>query len=118
MVNAPVYLHSEYQALVNKTVEAIQQLSEQKGGEYAGDVDRLANFRRNADNLGLLMEQIWAVYAGKHWDAIQQYVKDLGEGKTRPRMEPIQGRMDDLIVYLILMKAITEEREKRDAAQV
>ena len=118
MDNAPVYLHSEYNKLVNKTVQTILALSEQKGGEYAGDTDRLANFRRNAASLGLEMEQIWAVYAGKHWDAIMQYVKDLGEGKTRPRMEPIQGRMDDLIVYLILMKAITEERDQRDAAQV
>jgi len=104
------YSHERYDTLVQQTVANIKQLSELKGGEYAGDLDRLANFRRNAAALGLEMEQVWAVYAAKHWDSIMQYVKDLGEGKTRERMESIEGRMDDLIVYLILAKAMADER--------
>lgn len=106
-----MYTHAQYDKLVKATVEQIYKLSKLKGGEYAGDVDRLANFRRNAEALGLNMETIWAVYTGKHWDAIQQYVKDLQEGKTRPRAESITGRADDLIVYAILFKAMVEERE-------
>lgn len=106
-----MYTHAQYDKLVKATIEQINSLSKLKGGEYAGDVDRLANFRRNAAALGLNMETVWAVYAGKHWDAIQQYVKDLQEGKTRPRAESITGRADDLIVYAILFKAMVEERE-------
>lgn len=105
------YSHERYADLVAETVRNIEQLSALKGGEYAGDVDRLANFRRNAAALGLTMEQVWAVYAAKHWDAIMQYVRDLGEGKNRTRLEPISGRLDDLIVYAILMKAMVDERE-------
>jgi hypothetical protein len=104
------YSHEEYARVVKETVEQIHRLSELKGGEYAGDVDRLANFRRNAKNLGLNMEDVWAVYAGKHWDAIMQYVRDLREGKKRERLETIEGRMDDLIVYLVLAKAMYRER--------
>lgn len=104
------YTHDRYDVLVDNTVHMIKQLSEQKGGEYAGDEDRLANFRRNAEAIGLSMEQVWRVYAGKHWDAITQFVHDLGTGKTRPRMESLAGRADDLIVYLILFKAMLEER--------
>ena len=104
------YTHEAYNTLLKKTTEIIEQLSVLKGGEYAGDVDRLANFRRNAKNLGLLNEQVWAVYAAKHWDAIQQYIMDLGKGTKRERLESISGRADDLIVYLILFKAITEDR--------
>jgi hypothetical protein len=104
------YSHEKYQKLVEETVQQINTLSKLKGGEYAGDVDRLANFRRNAENLGLNMEDVWAVYAGKHWDAIQQYVKDLRSGKQRDRLESIAGRADDLIVYCILFKAILEDR--------
>ena len=104
--------HEEFNKLLNATVEMMKELSELKGGEYAGDTDRLANFKRNADALGLLPEQIWAVYAAKHWDAIMQYVKDSGSGKVRVRMEPIEGRLDDLIVYCVLMKGILQEKEQ------
>lgn len=104
------YSHERYHKLVSETVKNIEQLSTLKGGEYAGDVDRLANFRRNAANLDLNMEQVWAVYAAKHWDALSQYIKDLASGKSRQRLESIQGRADDLIVYLILFKAMCDER--------
>lgn len=107
------YSHKRYDELLFKVTEEIQKLSSLKGGEYAGDDDRLANFRRNAEALGLPMETVWAVYAAKHWDAVMQYVKDLNNGATRERLEPIDGRAHDLIVYLILFLAITEEREGR-----
>lgn len=106
-----IYSHSDYDSLVAKTVDTLKELSNLKGGEYAGDTDRLANFRRNATALGLQNEQVWAVYAAKHWDAVMQYIKDLGEGKERKRMESISGRADDLIVYLVLFKALLEDRQ-------
>lgn len=105
-----VYSHDRYDELVSQTVNMIIQLGKQKGGEYAGDNDRLANFRRNGQALELPMETIWRVYAGKHWDAVTQYIIDIQNGKTRPRMESITGRVDDLIVYLILFKAMVDER--------
>jgi len=61
-----IYSHSNYDELVKRTVATIEELSNLKGGEYAGDTDRLANFRRNAEALGLANEQVWAVYAAKH----------------------------------------------------
>ncbi len=81
-----------------------------KGAEYAGDENRLENFVRNAIALGLEPEQVWAVYAGKHWDAIVQYIKDMQTGKERTRSESIEGRMDDMIVYLLLGKAMYRAR--------
>jgi len=108
--NTSGYSHEAYAKLVEQTVEQIETLSRLKGGEYAGDTDRLANFRRNAAALGLNLEDVWAVYAGKHWDAIQQYVRDVRTGKKRERLESIAGRADDLIVYCILFKAILEDR--------
>jgi len=110
LVEEKVFTHERYNEIVNDVVNQIKELSEKKGGEYAGDVDRLANFRRNAKNLDLNMEDIWSVYAAKHWDAIQQYVKDLRNGKKRERLESISGRAHDLIVYLILFLAMVEER--------
>jgi len=111
------YPHQRYNDLIESTVAQIKKLGELKGGEYAGDTDRLANFRRNGVNLGLNMETIWAVYAGKHWDAINQFIQDLEKGKTRERMEPIEGRVDDMLVYLILFKAMLDERNNYSPAQ-
>lgn len=107
-----IYSHERYNELVAQTLGDVVKLVDLKGGEYAGDVDRLANFRRNANNLGLQMEQVWAVYASKHWDALMQYIRDIGSGKTRERLEPISGRLDDIIVYSLLMKAMIDEREQ------
>lgn len=108
---SPRYSHERYTELVEETVANIKKLSALKGGEYAGDVDRLMNFRRNAIALSLPMESIWAVYCAKHWDAVMQYVQDINSGKDRVRLEPISGRLDDIIVYCILFKAMIEERE-------
>lgn len=104
------FSHVEYSKLMSDTFINIAKLSELKGGEYSGDDDRLANFRRNAAAQGLSLEAIWGVYAAKHWDAIGQYVKDLNEGKTRERMEPLSGRVDDLMVYLLLFKCMLLEK--------
>ena len=104
-----VYPPTAFKHLVEETVKEINKLSDLKGGEYAGDGDRLANFRRNALAFGLTKEQVWGVYAGKHWDAIAQYIIDVSSDTERTRLESISGRADDLIVYLLLFKAMVEE---------
>ena len=106
-----VYTHDRYNKLVEATFRKVVELGQLKGGEYAGDTDRLANFRRNAERFGVTMELIWGVYAGKHWDAISQFVNDVQNKRTRKRLEGLAGRADDLIVYLLLFKAMVEERE-------
>lgn len=109
-----VFPQAEYNKIIDDTIAQIVELGSLKGGEYAGDNDRLANFRRNGRNLGLNMETIWAVYAGKHWDAVMQYVSDLEHGKTRKRLETLDGRVDDLMVYLILFKCMLIERRRSE----
>lgn len=106
-----MYSHERWSAMIEEKFDAIRNLAALKGGEYSGDEDRLDNFRRNGVDLGLPMETIWRVYAAKHWDAIGQYVKDLHSNKERSRLEPIAGRVDDLLVYLLLFAAMIEERE-------
>jgi hypothetical protein len=112
MSDTNVFSHARYNELVNETIELMKELSRVKGGEYAGDQDRLANFRRNAERLGTYKELIWGVYAGKHWDAVMQYIQDIGAGVKRERMESLSGRCDDIIVYMLLFKAMIEENER------
>lgn len=112
------FSHERYNELVSNTFDTIRELGRLKGGEYSGDVDRLANFRRNGEAQGLPMQAILGVYAAKHWDAIMQFIKDINTGTTRERMEPITGRVDDLIVYLLLFKAMCEEEAEPAAETV
>jgi hypothetical protein len=110
-----IFSNENWAQLVNHINNELAKLALVKGGEYSGDTDRLANFRRNAENLGLLKESVWAVYAGKHWDSIMQYIKDLQAGVNRPRAEKMEGRALDLILYLMLFIAMEEERSYPEA---
>jgi hypothetical protein len=109
------YSDEDFELLTEDTFGKIRSMIKLKGGEYAGDVDRLANFRNEAAGLDLPMEVIWHVYAYKHWCAVTQYVKDVLHGTERPRAEALSGRLDDIILYCILFKAMIEEREARAA---
>jgi hypothetical protein len=95
------------------TVEKMRELSRVKGGEYSGDADRLANFKRNAAALGLDPLQVWAVYAAKHWDSLMTYLQDIQTNTMRPRTESIEGRADDLLVYLMLFKGLLHDGGKK-----
>lgn len=116
MATERIYSHERWAQLLDRSIEQIETLSALKGGEYAGDSDCLANFRRNGQDLELPMEVIWRVYAAKHWDAVGQYIRDLAAGRKRLVLEPISGRVDDLLVYLLLFKAMIEEREENGGA--
>lgn len=66
--------------------------------------DRIAAFRRIARDVNISMRQAWAVFAQKHWGAIMKFVKD-----GRVESEPIDGRINDLINYLVLLGAIKDD---------
>lgn len=85
----------------------IVELNRTKGHDYAGQDDALSNFKKHAAELGLTPEQIWGVYAGKHWDAITTYVRE-GDVKS----EPIDGRILDEILYLYLLLGLVRERRE------
>jgi hypothetical protein len=77
-----------------------------KGNDYSSGQDRLANFKRLAERLGLDPIQIWAVYFVKHVDAILEFAK-AGDVSS----EPIRGRFGDARNYLDLGLALIEEKQ-------
>ena len=96
----------------NKLVEAARGrqdgLLKTKGADYTRhDPDRLSNFKRAASAVGITTLQAWAVYAGKHWDAIMAFVKT---GKAES--EAIEGRIDDMINYMYLLEGLIREDAK------
>ena len=81
-----------------------------KNADYtAGNaaVDRIYNFRKASEEIGLPMKKIWYVYAWKHWTAIRKFVND-----SHVESEPIDGRINDVINYMILLGAIVDEEKK------
>ena len=102
----------DFEIVFNQTVEEIRKLLVVKGGEYAGSTDRLGNFKRGGELVGVTPLQCLFVYLSKHYDAVSTYVRDDAKGTVRPRSEGIEGRLDDMINYCILAKALIAEKGK------
>lgn len=98
----------EFDKFRDKHYALICEINRNKGSDYAGDQDALANFKKQGEDLGLAPEQIWGVLAGKHWSAITTFIKD-GDVKS----EPIEGRLHDIILYSFLLLGLVEERKSK-----
>ena len=97
---------SEFKLLLTQTAEHLWALTESKGAEYAHDADQLANFKRLSGQLRLQPTTVLLVYMQKHLDAIAEYVSAIQDERMPVLSEPIDGRIDDAILYLILLKAL------------
>jgi len=104
-VNHHITTRAELNEIIGETFKAIHALNNTKGQEYAGDADALANFRNRAEQLDLDPLKVWGIFFGKHADAIFAFIR---RGKVLS--EPIEGRIDDAILYLILLRALVKER--------
>lgn len=99
---------NEFITHVNERTTTRVDLLRTKGQAYSGDADAFANFKRNAEKLGLSRYQIWAVYCGKHLDAIFGSIK-RDPNSPVDKSEGLQGRIDDAINYLDLLSGMVHE---------
>jgi len=84
--------------------DALRQAGQQ---EYAHDEgNAFANFERVGEQLLLDRKQVLLVYAQKHYDGVASFVA----GHTSQR-EDVRGRINDLIVYLCLLRGMIEEEQ-------
>jgi hypothetical protein len=98
---------TEFDMVVRLTFERLQQISATKGREYVRDsYDCLDNFKRIGAQLKLDPKVVLTVYLQKHLDSISTYVTRGGEGEYA---EPIEGRIDDAILYLLLLKGLCQD---------
>lgn len=98
---------SDFQILLRNQFEEISALTATKGNEYAQSDDQLANFRRWSADSGTSPETVLMVFMNKHLDSIKGYIR----GDTT-LSESIESRIDDSILYLILLKAMVTEGEE------
>lgn len=94
-------------------IAQVLTMRDTKGREYAGAADRFGNFNRLADRMGITRQQVWQVYATKHMDSIETFIR---EGQTYST-ESIQGRIVDEITYLLLLAGMVEEDRQCVEAQ-
>lgn len=98
--------YKEFDLLLDQIIYKEKEIGNTKAKEYTQG-NRLDNFKRLANELGLTSEQVWAVYFKKHVDAIMSYCKT---GKVLS--EDIRGRILDARVYLSLLWGLVEEKEQ------
>lgn len=96
---------SEFACLLDATHQRLVDLTATKGREYANSTDQLANFKRLSETLGISPEAVCFVYLTKHLDSIQSHLR----WPEKPLSEPIDGRIDDAILYLILLKGLLND---------
>lgn len=101
----------DFDELVEQTVRETATLLIQKGAEYGGDSDRLSNFKRGAVHIGVTPLQVALIYTSKHFDAISTYIRNDAQGMEQILSEPIEGRLNDLINYAFLIKALIKETQ-------
>lgn len=99
--------HQTFEDIIDQTFVTMHSLTASKGIEYANSDDQLANFKRLSGELGLSPEAVNLVFLTKHIDSIKNFVRSGGESES----EPIFGRIDDAILYLILLKSIITEKQ-------
>lgn len=114
-----------FQKVLAEVCERMNVLTATKGEEYAGrgdDKDQLANFKLGAHETGVEATTVWLVFFNKHMSSIKDYVKRVQAGGTHTEVnksasEHINGRIDDAILYLVLLRALVQEAQEKEAQE-
>lgn len=103
---------SNFDQVVEETVELIRKVLQNKGKEYAQDSDRFSNFRRAARIVGGSAEDALLGMKVKHDVSVLDIVNNLD--KELPTKELLDEKIGDSINYLILLKGLIYERIKKE----
>lgn len=73
--------------------------------EYAHDPDNaLRNFEATGQDIGISREKVLWIFAKKHFDGVAAWIKG-----HRSQRENVRGRINDMIVYLCLLRCMVED---------
>jgi len=100
----------DFDTLHEKMIDEEKTIGNTKAIEYTQG-DRLDNFKRIAEEVGITPKQALWVYLKKHLDSIAKYILT-----DKVLSEPIEERIKDARVYLSLLRGLIEE-EKGDQCQ-
>lgn len=98
----------EREELFTQLQKEERELLSSKGADYSGKTDCLANFKINAERLGMTKYQILLIYLMKHIDSILNAVKGSPEAPMT-YSESIHSRVLDARNYLGLLECLLVE---------
>ena len=107
-------LHERKNQIFKGLFDSCLNLQYSKAKDYATDLDALSNFKsQDAEALGLTPFQKWGVYFGKQAMSI---LGAIGKNPTYPSTisEPIEERIQDAIIYLVLLKCLLEDSKQSE----
>ena len=102
---------------VQATLKKIQNLLVTKGKEYRRDGNPYHNFEIGAKITGQTPEKVLHGFLLKHLVSYQDILNDLDKG-ILPRAEVIEEKMNDIILYMVIQKAILLERIKIERIKI
>ena len=96
----------QLEILAQEVLQAAEKIRQAKNKDYSVAWDVLGGFRQPAlETNGELSEfDVWWVYARKHWGAITKFIN-----KGYVDSEPIEGRVVDMINYLVFLYAMIKD---------
>jgi len=97
----------DFDKLVECRVELIKTTLKSKGKEYATSGDRLHNFNRAANMLGITREKALVGMWTKHIISVLDIIDEFNVHK--PTEELINEKIGDSICYLVLLEAMLKE---------
>lgn len=93
--------------LMESVFEQLRQTREAGQKEYAhSEENALRNFEDTGKELDIPRERVLWIFLKKHLDGVLAYIKGY-----QSQREDVRGRIKDIIVYLILLWAMIDDRE-------
>lgn len=99
---------AEFEEILDNQIKTIRDMLVGKRDEYAGDEDVLHNFRNAANLTGETLEQALAGMMVKHTVSVYDMI---ATGEHFP-LDKWSEKITDHLNYLILLRAIVEEKQK------
>lgn len=106
---------NDFKALCGRRLDACTALMYgTKNKEYARNDDKLHNFKRAADMIGVTPEQALVGMWTKHLVSILDIVNDLASGAPVPDPNIIGEKFNDSHNYQLMLEALIEERRGKE----
>lgn len=103
---------ADMKTTMQKVFNECMELREAGQKEYAHeDANAFANFEDDAREAGVSRETVNTIFANKHWRGIRAWVRG-----HKSQREDVRGRINDMIVYLCLLRGMADENEGKDPA--
>lgn len=103
----------QFEGVFEARVDLCRRVLIGKNVEYARGGDKLSNFKKAAGRLGCTPEEALLGMETKHSISIVDLVQDLGKG-IHHNMAIWEEKIGDELNYLILLRALLEERYAKD----